>query len=164
MWLLPRAFEASVLSVAFSPDGQTVVSGSDDKTLRLWDLKGNPIGEPFQGHEDPVRSVAFSPDGQTIVSGSVWSSLRLWDLQGNPIGEPLQGHSGSVRSVAFSPDSQTIVSGSSDHTLRLWRGHWRAWLALCCNRLRYHPIFKDPPDDIAREACEVCQRLVWDLE
>ncbi|MEL7507868.1 MAG: hypothetical protein AAFN42_11110 [Cyanobacteria bacterium J06554_1] len=43
-------------------------------------------------------------------------------------------------------------------------GNWRSWLALCCNRLRYHPTFKDPPDEVAREACEVCQRLVWDRE
>ena len=75
-----------------------------------------------------------------------------------------QGHSAYVLSVAFSPDGQTIVSGSSDHTLWLWLWHWRAWLSLCCNRLRYHPIFKEPPDEIARAACEVCQRFVWDLE
>ena len=155
---------AYVLSMAFSPDGQTIISGSDDQTLRLWDLKGNPIGEPFQGHSDTVWSMAFSPDGQTIISGSDDQTLRLWDLKGNPIGEPFQDHSAYVLSVAFSPDGQTIVSGSDDQTLRLWHGHWRAWLALCCNRLRHNPIFKDSPDDIAREACEVCQRLVWDLE
>ena len=74
----------------------------------------------------------------------------------------IHGHSDSVWSVAVSPDGQTIVSGSSDKTIRLWRGNWEAWLAVCCNRLRYHPIFKDPPDDLAREACAVCQRLVWE--
>ena len=74
------------------------------------------------------------------------------------------GHSSSVRSVAFSPDGQTIVSGSSDNTIRLWRGNWQSWLVLCCDRLRYHPIFKDPPDEVAREACEVCKRLVWNKE
>jgi len=91
------------------------------------------------------------------------NTLRLWDRAGNPIGEPLRGHSDSVRSVGFSPDGEMIVSGSSDSTLRLWRGGtWKDWLAVCCNRLRYHPIFKDPPDDLAREACAVCQRLVWE--
>ncbi|WP_224312118.1 WD40 repeat domain-containing protein, partial [Trichormus variabilis] len=54
-------------------------SGSDDKTLRLWDVNGQPIGQPFRGHEDLVRSVAFSPDGERIVSGSYDETIRIWD-------------------------------------------------------------------------------------
>ena len=104
-----QGHSASVLSVAFSPDGQTIVSGSEDNTIRLWDLGGNPMGQPFQGHSDRVWSVAFSPDGQTIVSGSADHTIRLWDLGGNPMGQPFQGHSDRVLSVAFSPDGQTIV-------------------------------------------------------
>jgi WD40 repeat protein/energy-coupling factor transporter ATP-binding protein EcfA2 len=115
-----QGHESYVRSVAFSPDGTTIVSGSDDRTIRLWDLEGNPIGQPFQGHEDSVRSVAFSPDGTTIVSGSDDRTIRLWDLEGNPIGQPFQGHEDSVWSVAFSPDGTTIVSGSADRTIRLW--------------------------------------------
>ncbi|MEB3164807.1 MAG: P-loop NTPase fold protein [Prochlorothrix sp.] len=112
--------EESVRAVAFSPDGKTIASGSYDKTIRLWDLQGNPMGEAFQGHSNVVASVAFSPDGQAIVSGSSDKTIRLWDLQGNPMGEPFQGHSDVVYSVAFSPDGQTIVSGSADQTIRLW--------------------------------------------
>ncbi|MEM6252746.1 MAG: P-loop NTPase fold protein [Cyanobacteria bacterium P01_D01_bin.156] len=107
-------------SVAFSPDGQSIVSSSDDKTIRLWDLQGNPIGNPFQGHSRSVFSVTFSPDGKTIVSGSADHTIRLWDLQGNPIGEPFQGHSAPVWSVAFGPNGKTIASGSNDNTIRLW--------------------------------------------
>ncbi len=92
----------------------------DDKTLRLWDLAGNAIGSPFEGHSGSVRSVAFSPDGDRIVSGSDDETLRLWDLAGNAIGSPFEGHSGAVNSVAFSPDGDRIVSGSHDYTLRLW--------------------------------------------
>jgi WD40 repeat protein len=117
-----QGHSASVLSVAFSPDGKTIVSGSADQTIRLWDLAGNPIGQPFQGHSASVWSVAFSPDGKTIVSGSADQTIRLWDLAGNPIGQPFQGHSASVLSVAFSPDGKTIVSGSADQTIRLWLG------------------------------------------
>jgi WD40 repeat protein len=55
-----------------------IVSGSDDKTLRLWDISGNPIGQPLRGHERGVNCVAISPDGQMIVSGSSDKTLRLW--------------------------------------------------------------------------------------
>ena len=94
--LIPAGGE--VVAVAFSPDGQRIVSGSEDKTLRLWDAKsGAPIGAPLRGHDDAVSSVAFSPDGQRIVSGSGDKTLRLWDAKsGAPIGAPLRGHDEAV--------------------------------------------------------------------
>ena len=68
-------------TVAFSPDGKRIVSGSWDKTLRLWDAEtGKPIGQPLTGHEDPVGNIAFSPDGKRIVSGSWDNTLRLWPV------------------------------------------------------------------------------------
>ncbi len=111
-----------VTSVAFSPDGKTLVSGSWDKTIRLWDAAtGKPLGEPIRGHEGSVSSVAFSPDGKTLASGSDDSTIRLWDAAtGKPLGEPLRGHEESVSSVAFSPDGKTLASGSNDETIRLW--------------------------------------------
>jgi WD40 repeat protein len=150
------------LSVAFSPDGQKIVSGSRDRTVRLWDLQGNSIGQPFQKHEDSVLSVAFSPDGQKIVSGSRDRTVRLWELQGIPIGQPFPGHKNRVSSVAFSPDGQKIISGSLDNTVRLWGGSWQAWLQVCCDRLRYHPIFKNPQTEEVNAACETCRKYVWD--
>jgi len=66
--------------VAFSPDGQRIVSGSADTTVRLWDAAtGRPVGQPLTGHTDPVWSVAFSPDGKRIASGSQDQTVRLWD-------------------------------------------------------------------------------------
>ncbi|MEM9265282.1 MAG: hypothetical protein AAGA46_07135 [Cyanobacteria bacterium P01_F01_bin.13] len=70
---------SSVSSVAISADGNTIVSGSSDNTVRLWDpLKTHLIGEPFEGHRSSVSSVAISADGNTIVSGSVDKTMRLW--------------------------------------------------------------------------------------
>ncbi|MEL6400955.1 MAG: WD40 repeat domain-containing protein [Cyanobacteria bacterium J06626_4] len=111
-------------ALAFSPDGQTFVSGNRDSTLHLWEKddawRPTLIGEPFQVRRGAIYAVAFSPDGQTIVSGSSDGSLHLWDLQGNAISQPFQGHEGGVLSVAFSPDGQTIVSGGQDGAVRLW--------------------------------------------
>ena len=117
-----RGHILGVNAVAFSPDGSQVVSGSDDNTLILWDVKsGEPIGEPMRGHAGEVRSVAFSPDGSRIVSGSSDGTIILWDSKsGKPIGEPMIGHESIVTSVAFSPDGSRIVSGSWDNTLILW--------------------------------------------
>ncbi|MEM9214140.1 MAG: caspase family protein [Cyanobacteria bacterium P01_F01_bin.150] len=152
-----------IWSITFSPDGKNIATGNADKTVQLWDMDGNLL-KTFQGHNGSVFCVAFNPDGRTIASGSDDQTIRLWDLDGNPIGEPLKGHSDAVRAVVFSPDGKTIVSGSSDKNIRLWRGNWQSWLKVCCDRLRYHPVFKDPPDEVAREACEVCWRLVWEKE
>jgi WD40 repeat protein len=109
-------------SVAFSPDGKRIVSGSWETTLHLWNAQtGKLIGQPLQGHTDVVTSVAFSLDGERIVSGSGDKTIRLWDAQtGQPIGQPLKGHTAKVTEVTFSPDGKRIVSGSEDKTLRLW--------------------------------------------
>ncbi|KAI6044480.1 WD40 repeat-like protein [Pisolithus marmoratus] len=108
-----------VLSVAFSPDGKRIVSGSADNSVCLWDMETRArVGSPLKGHVGWARSVAFSPDGKWVVSGSYDKTIRLWDARrGAPAGSPLRGHSAKVLSVAFSPDGRTVVSGSSDKTI-----------------------------------------------
>ncbi|PVH69239.1 hypothetical protein DL98DRAFT_661794 [Cadophora sp. DSE1049] len=103
-----------VTSVAFSPDGKQIVSGSDDQTVRRWDAAtGQQLLPALEGHTNVVTSVAFSPDGKQIVSGSDDQTVRRWDAatgqQLLPALEPaLEGHTGQVTSVAFSPDGQQI--------------------------------------------------------
>ncbi|KAH7918354.1 WD40 repeat-like protein [Leucogyrophana mollusca] len=111
-----------VLSVVFSPDGTHIVSGSDDKTIQVWDTStGTQVLPPMQGHQGAVLSVAFSPDGTHIVSGSDDKTIRVWDAStGTQVLPPMQGHQGAVLSVAFSPDGTHIVSGSYDNTVCLW--------------------------------------------
>jgi uncharacterized caspase-like protein len=106
---------------AFSPDGKTVVSGSKDKTLRLWDVASGREIKTISGHTDVVTSVAFSPDGKTVISGSHDNTLRLWDVASGREIKTFSGHTSYVTSVAFSPDGKTVVSGGIDTRIKLWR-------------------------------------------
>jgi uncharacterized protein with WD repeat len=111
-----------VSSVAFSPDGRRVVTGSGDNTARVWDLSGaTPAATPLNGHRGPVWSVAFSPDGRRVVTGSDDNTARVWNLSGaTPVATPLEGHRGPVTSVAFSPDGRRVATGSEDNTAQVW--------------------------------------------
>ncbi|GET35472.1 nSTAND1 domain-containing NTPase [Microseira wollei] len=121
-----RGHQGIVSSVALGPDGQRIVSGGADGTVRLWDSSGKAIGSPIKAHQGIVSSVALGPDGQRIVSGGEDGTVRLWDSSGKAIGSPLLGHQGSVISVALSPDGQRIVSGGADGTVRLWDSSGKA--------------------------------------
>ena len=113
---------SEVRAIALSPDGTRIVSGSNDKAIRVWDaVTGQQVGDALRGHESWVCSVAFSPDGTRIVSGSGDKTIRVWDaVTGQQVGEALRGHEDWVFSVAFSPDGTRIVSGSGDKTIRVW--------------------------------------------
>lgn len=109
-----------VLAVAFSPDGERIVSGSGDMTLRIWDANNGACLNTLRGHEDWVCSVAFSPDGKHIVSGSDDSTIKIWDSISGDCLQTLNKHSGIVRSVAIAPCGKYIISGSDDQTVMMW--------------------------------------------
>jgi WD40 repeat protein len=110
-----------------SPDGQRAVSGSRDKTLRLWDLKTGACVRTLEGHTGCVNRVSVSPDWRLAFSGGggSWSgdtdyALRLWDLETGGCLRTFEGHRDTIWSVSVTPDGRRAVSGSCDMTLRLW--------------------------------------------
>ncbi|CAK69564.1 unnamed protein product (macronuclear) [Paramecium tetraurelia] len=109
-----------VNSVCFSPKGTTIVSGSDDASIRLLDVMTRQQQGKLDGHSNYVISVCFSPDGATIASGNVDESIRLWDVMTGQQKAKLDGHEDCVYTVCFSPDGKTIASGSNDASIRLW--------------------------------------------
>ena len=109
----------SVRSVAWSPDGSQIVSGSVDTTVRIWDATTGENTRTLNGHTGSVESVAWSPDGSQIVSGSNDNTVRIWNAATGE-SRTLNGHTLLVHSVAWSPDGSQIVSGSWDNTVRIW--------------------------------------------
>jgi WD40 repeat protein len=120
-----RRHAGAVQTVAFSPDGTALASGSADHTVRLWDLAGvgHVSNAPFrtlQGHNNDVWSISFSPDGKLLASGGNDGLLVLWDTASGRKVNDLAGHSPAWSSVAFSPDGRTVAAGGKDGTINRW--------------------------------------------
>jgi len=111
---------AAILAIAFSADGKLVLSGSDDRTVRLWDLQTGRELRRFDGLRGAVSAVAFSPDGKWAVAGGQERVLVLWRIADGKELRRMTGHTDPIAAVAFSPDGKLIASGGTDRTVRLW--------------------------------------------
>lgn len=112
--------EQGVSDVAFSADSRFIVSGSDDKTLRLWDVATGSSIKTLNGHTNYVFCVNFNPHSNMIVSGSFDETVRLWDVKSGKCLKVLPAHSDPVTAVDFNRDGSLIVSSSYDGLCRIW--------------------------------------------
>ena len=110
----------SINSVAFSSDGNSIVSGSSNNSVCVWDALIGKKKYVLNGHTESVNSVAFSSDGSCIISGSSDTSVQVWDVLTGKEKHVLNGHTNLVTSVAFSSNGSHIVSGSWDNSVQMW--------------------------------------------
>jgi len=120
-WISPLAgHEDQVSSVAYSPDGGRILTGSWDRTAQVWDAtSGQPI-IVLRGHEAQVSCAAFSPDGKRIVTASYDGTARIWDADTGKLLTVLRGHERGVNSAVFSANGDRVVTASDDRTARVW--------------------------------------------
>ena len=109
-----------VTSVAYSPDGDALASGSFNHIVRLWDATTGELRTTLRGHTNSVWDVAYSPDGSTLASASFDETVRLWDATTGEHLNTLRGHKGDIFSVSYSPSGDVLASASRDQTIRLW--------------------------------------------
>jgi eukaryotic-like serine/threonine-protein kinase len=113
-------FTGGIDCVGFSPDGQRIVTGSQNHTASVWDASNGRELIRLKGHNEGLLSVAFSPDGLRILTGSADHTAKLWEAANGRELLTLKGHTGPINCASFSPDGQRIVTGSQDGTAKVW--------------------------------------------
>ncbi|KAI0919292.1 hypothetical protein AcV5_002248 [Taiwanofungus camphoratus] len=109
-----------ICALAYSPNGLYIATGSEDKTIIIWEVNTSQRLRECTHHDDTIGSVAFSPDSTELVSGSRDGLVIIWTVATGQPRAILEGHRGFVHSVAYSPDGSKIASASVDFTVRIW--------------------------------------------
>ena len=118
--LLLEDYAQHVTCIAATPDNQHIISGSKDKTVRIWSLPDRKQEAILENHTSVVKSLAITSDSKYIVSGSEDRTVRIWNLKDRVQECVLFGHTGCVLSLAITSDNKYIISGSTDKTVRIW--------------------------------------------
>lgn len=121
----PKALEGhteNITSLAFSPDGELLASGSEDNTIRLWNVINGSINKTLNQHLGAVTCITFSPDGKTLASGSDDGTIILWNIGDETLIKIMETPAGiNPSGIIFSPDGQMLASGADDGSILLWQ-------------------------------------------
>jgi len=109
-----------ITSISFSKDGKYIATGSEDRTIKLWDILTGREIRTILGHSDKINSILFSPDSRYIASASSDNTIKIFEIETGLEYMTLTGHSREVNSISFSPDGRYLASSSSDATIKLW--------------------------------------------
>lgn len=115
-----RGHKNVILDLQFSPDGRWLVSGSADKTARIWDVQAQRSKGVLRGHQAGVYGVAFSPDARHVATASLDKTARIWSMEKQQTTVEMTGHVEGVQCVAWSPDGRMIATGCTDRSVNLW--------------------------------------------
>lgn len=113
-------------SLALDPSGRYLASGSDDNTVRLWDVESGACFETLRGHTQGVYAVTWDAAGELIASGSADNSIRVWDRRTGGFRRILRDHTQRVNALVAHPADNLFASGSNDGTVRVWDWSTRA--------------------------------------
>lgn len=125
----------TILSLAFSPNGQHFASSDADENIRIWNAKTGKLDREIKHEQEAVRSLAYSPSGRTLASAGDNTTVKLWNPANGKLRDTLWGHSEAVMTVAFKPDGTLLASGSRDGSIAVWN-------------------FSEPPDESADEEAD----------
>jgi sugar lactone lactonase YvrE len=111
---------SGVNCLVFSADSKKLISGSADKTIKIWDVKTGKEIAKLEGHKGFINALVITPDGQQLFSADADKTIKVWDVNTGKELRTLLGHKSSINSLAISPDGQKLFSASADKTIKVW--------------------------------------------
>jgi serine/threonine protein kinase len=162
-------YGSMIYAVTISPNGEVFASGSNDNTIKLWELqtgkKLRQFGRWFSGHSDSVWNLAFSPDGEILASASWDKTIKLWQVKTGKKICTLTSHHNGVNAIAFSPDGQLLASGSSDCTIKITQVNTTYEInTLIGHEDAVHSLAFSPDGQFLASASADCTIKIWQVE